>query len=158
MRAAMIKNVVTALASVFLVGIIATEASESTKVIVDSYLQIHAALSADKVEGVKPAAAVIANEAAKMGASGEAIVKAAKTMESAGDLKTARDAFGPLSDAVIAAASADGWKDVPGVKIGYCSMVDRSWIQKDAKVRNPYYGSQMLTCGELKDPGQGAKK
>jgi hypothetical protein len=136
----------------------ASQASESTTAIVASYLQIHAALSADKVDGVKPAAVAIAREAVKMGASGAAVVKAAKAMESAGDLKAAREAFGPLSDAVIAAATADGWTDIPGMKIGYCSMVDRSWIQRDGKVSNPYYGSQMLTCGELKDPGQGAKK
>lgn len=126
-------------------------ASESTKAIVDSYLQIHAALSADKTDDVKPAAQAIAKEAARMGAGGEAIVKAAKAMESAGNLKAARAALGPLSDAVIAAAEADDWKDLAGVKIGFCPMVNKSWIQKDGKVNNPYYGSEMLTCGELKD-------
>jgi hypothetical protein len=129
----------------------AAVASVSTKAVVASYLEIHAALSADTVDGVKPAAAAIAKAAAGMGASGDAIVKAAKAMESAADLKAARAALGPLSDAVIAAASADDWKDVSGVKIGYCPMVKKSWVQKDGKVNNPYYGSQMLTCGELKD-------
>lgn len=132
-------------------------ASESTKAIVASYLQIHAALSADKTDGVRPAAANIVKEAGRMGASGEAILKAAKAVESAANLKAARDAFGPLSDAVIAAAGADDWKDVGGVKIGYCPMVQKSWIQKDGEVNNPYYGTQMLTCGELKDPQQGRK-
>lgn len=127
------------------------QASESTKAIVASYLQIHAALSADKVDGVKPAAAAIAKEAVRLGPQGDAVVKAAKTMESAGNVKAAREALGPLSDAVIAVAGADDWKDVPGVKIGYCPMVRKSWIQKDGTVSNPYYGSQMLTCGELKD-------
>lgn len=126
-------------------------ASESTKAIVASYLQIHAALSADKTDNVKPAAQAIAKEGVRMGAGGEAIVKAAEAMESAGDLKAARAALGPLSDAVIAAASADDWKDLAGVKIGFCPMVNKSWIQKDGKVSNPYYGSEMLTCGELKD-------
>jgi hypothetical protein len=129
----------------------AAVASESTKAVVASYLEIHAALSADKVDGVKPAAAAIAKEAALMGASGGAIVTAAKTMESAADLKAARAALGALSDAVIAAANADDWKDVSGVKIGYCPMVKKYWVQKDGTVNNPYYGSQMLTCGELKD-------
>lgn len=143
----------TALALIFATALTASAlASESTKAIVASYLQIHAALSADKVDGVKPAAAAIATEAARMGAPGEAVVKAAKTMESAADLKAARTALGPLSDAVIAAVSADGWKDVSGVKVGYCPMVDKHWLQKDGTVNNPYYGSAMLTCGELKDP------
>lgn len=134
-------------------GAVATaRPSDATKAIVGSYLQIHAALSADKVDGVKPAAAAIAREAARMGAQGEPIVTAARTMEAAGDLKAARDALGPLSDAIIAAASAEDWKDVSGVKIGYCPMVQKHWIQKNGKVNNPYYGSGMLTCGELKDP------
>jgi hypothetical protein len=129
-------------------------ASESTKAIVGSYLQIHAALAGDKTDGVKPAAEAIVKEAAKMGAQGEAIAKAAQAVGAAADLKSARTAFGPLSDAVIVAAKADGWKDLPGIKIGYCPMVDKSWLQKDAEVRNPYYGSQMLTCGSLKDAKQ----
>lgn len=141
-----------------LAAVAVIRASESTKAIVSSYLQIHAALSADTIDGVKPAAAAIARDAAKLGTPGEAIVKAAKAMESAADLKAAREAFGPLGDAIITAAAADGWKDLPGLKVGYCSMVDRHWIQKDGKVSNPYYGSEMLTCGELKDPGQASKK
>jgi hypothetical protein len=148
----MMKRLIASFVFLTLVGAAAAAvASESTKAVVASYLEIHAALSADKVDGVKPAAAAIAKEAARMGASGGAIVTAAKTMESAADLKAARAALGALSDAVIAAANADDWKDVSGVKIGYCPMVKKYWVQKDGTVNNPYYGSQMLTCGELKD-------
>jgi hypothetical protein len=28
-------------------------------------------------------------------------------------------------------------------------MVKKNWLQPDKSVRNPYYGSSMLTCGEL---------
>ena len=130
----------------------AVEASEATKAIVASYVQIQTALAADKTAGVKPAAEAIAKQAASMGAAGEPLVKAAKAVAAAPNLNAARDAFGPLSDAVIAAAKADGWKDLSGVSIGFCPMVNRSWIQKDGAVSNPYYGSQMLTCGDLKKP------
>jgi hypothetical protein len=133
------------------------QASDATKAIVAAYLDIHTALSSDKVDGVKPAAEAIAREAARMGAAGGAIQKAANALWSAADLNAARTAFGPLSDAVIAAAKADGWKDLPSLKIGYCPMVKQSWIQKEGTVSNPYYGSAMLTCGELKDPIKGAK-
>ena len=134
------------------------QASDATKAIVAAYLDIHAALSSDKVDGVKPASEAIAREAARMGAAGDAIQKAAKALGSAADLEAARTAFGPLSDAVIAAARADGWKDLPSLKIGYCPMVKQSWIQKDGTVSNPYYGSTMLTCGELKDTLKDVKK
>ena len=36
------------------------------------------------------------------------------------------------------------------MKIAYCPMVRQSWLQKDEKIRNPYYGSTMLECGEFK--------
>jgi hypothetical protein len=133
-------------------------ASESTKAIVASYLQIHAALASDKTTGIKPAAEAIAKEAERMGAAGAAIQKAATALASAKGLEPARTAFGPLSDAVIAATKADDWKDVPGLKIGFCPMVNKSWIQKGGTVSNPYYGSTMLTCGDLKDTVKDAKK
>jgi hypothetical protein len=139
-------------AAALLAAASAVHASEATKAIVTSYVQIQTALAADKTAGVKPAAEAIAKQAESLGVAGQPIVKAAKAVAAARNLNAARDAFGPLSDAVIAAAKADGWKDLSGVSIGFCPMVNRSWIQKDGAVKNPYYGSQMLTCGDLKDP------
>jgi hypothetical protein len=129
----------------------AVQDADPLKAIVGSYLEIQAQLAADKIDGVKPAAAAIATNAASLGSErGGRIAQTAKVVYDATDLKTAREAFGPLSDAVIAAARADG-KNLAGVKLGFCPMVKRSWLQKDAKVRNPYYGSSMLECGELKE-------
>jgi hypothetical protein len=126
--------------------------ADPLKAIVASYLEMQAQLAADKMDGLKPAAAAIATNAASLGQDrGGRMAQTAKAVGEATDLKTAREAFGPFSDAVIAAAQADG-KNLAGVKLGFCPMVKRSWLQKDAKVRNPYYGSSMLECGELKDP------
>ena len=130
----------------------AAHASDSLEAIVSSYLEIHAQLAADKIDGIKAPAAAIAKSAASMGEPGKKIAAAAKAVEQAGDLKTARDAFAPLSEAVIAVAKADGWQGLDDVKLAYCPMVNASWLQKDVAVRNPYYGSTMLTCGEFKDP------
>jgi hypothetical protein len=134
-----------------IVGASAFQDADPLKAIVGSYLEMQAQLAADKTDGLKPAAAAIVTNAASLGQErGGRIAQAAKAVADAADLKTAREAFGPLSDAVIAAAQADG-KNLAGVKLGFCPMVKRSWLQKDAKVRNPYYGSSMLECGELKD-------
>jgi hypothetical protein len=128
----------------------ALQASDAMKAIVGSYLQIHAALADDKTEGVAAAAKAIGAQAAGMGTEGAPIVAAAKTLEKAGDIGAARVAFGNLSDAVIAAAKAEGFKDLPDVKVAYCPMVRKSWLQKDGTISNPYYGSSMQTCGEFK--------
>ena len=125
-------------------------ASDSLKAIVGSYLEMQASLAADKLEGVKPAAHTIGEQAVRMGTAGEAIAKAAKAVEGAPDIKAARAAFGDLSDAVIAAGNAEGWKDVPDVRVAYCPMAKESWLQKESEIRNPYYGKSMLTCGDFK--------
>lgn len=130
-------------------GAAAFRASDAMKAIVASYLEIHARLTADKTDGIKASAAAIARTAAAMGERGAAMARAAKAVEDAGDLKTARDAFGPLSEAVIAAAQAEGMQDL-GVRQAFCPMVKRPWLQKEDKIRNPYYGSSMLECGEIK--------
>ena len=137
------------LASVVMVQPI--RAADPLKAIIESYLQIHSQLISDKTDGVKAAATEIAKQAASMGPSGAAIAKAAAPVGAAADLKATRQAFGPLSDAVIAAAASDPalLKEL-GLKVAFCPMVNRSWLQKEDKVRNPYYGSAMLECGEIK--------
>jgi hypothetical protein len=129
----------------------AVHASDAMKAIVGSYLEIQTALAADKTDGVKEAAGKIAEQATRMGPDGQAILKAAKAVENGlPDIKEVRPAFGDLSDAVIARAKAEGWKDLPDTKLAYCPMARKSWLQKEATISNPYYGKSMLTCGEFK--------
>jgi len=141
---------VVVFACISFVGAPALHASDDMKAIVGAYLEIHAQLAADKIGGVKAPAIAIASGAAGMGEGGAGMAKAAKAMGSAADLKAAREAFGPLSDAVLAAARAEDWKDLGDVKVAFCPMAKRSWLQKGEKIRNPYYGSTMLECGEFK--------
>jgi hypothetical protein len=131
-------------------GASALQASDAMKAIVGSYLEIHAQLATDKVDSIKAPATALAIRAAGLGEGGAAMAKAAKTVADAPDLKAARDAFGVLSEAVVAAAKAEGWKDLGGVKLAFCPMARRPWLQTDAKIRNPYYGSAMSDCGEFK--------
>lgn len=151
MRLSRVKKLILALTATLALAP-AAHASDSLEAIVSSYLEIHAQLAADRIDGIKAPAAAIAKSAASMGDSGKKIATAAKAVEEAGDLEAARDAFAPLSDAVIAAAKAKGWEGLDDVKLAYCPMVKASWLQKEAAVRNPYYGSGMPTCGEIKDP------
>lgn len=125
-------------------------ASDSLRSIVESYVAIQVQLAADKIDDVKGPARSITAQAATMGKEGEDIARAANSLHSATDLKSARDAFGALTDAVMAAGKAQGWKGVEGVRLAFCPMVKRSWLQKEEQIRNPYYGSGMLSCGEFK--------
>jgi membrane fusion protein, copper/silver efflux system len=145
------KVVAAAIVAVLLCTGASLHASEAMKAIVASYMDIHGRLFRDNLDGIKQSAAAIEQQATRMGATGANLAKAAKGMEAAADLKAAREAFGSLSDAVIAAGKAEGWKDVPDVKVAYCPMVNKSWLQKDGTtIRNPYFGPAMPTCGEFK--------
>jgi hypothetical protein len=35
------------------------------------------------------------------------------------------------------------------VKVAYCPMVQKYWLQKGEKIRNPFYGKQMSDCGRI---------
>ena len=59
-------------------------------------------------------------------------------------------AFGKMSDALIAYLDAQKVKPGNGVRVAYCPMIRKPWLQKDGTIQNPYYGSQMLTCGSFK--------
>ena len=72
-----------------------------------------------------------------MGEPGARVSKAAASVEKAADMKATREAFATLSDAVVAAAKADGWTDVSGLKLAYCPMVKHSWLQKGETMQNP---------------------
>jgi Protein of unknown function (DUF3347) len=125
--------------------------ADATKAIVTSYLEIQAQLAADHFENVKGPARALTAQAVALGKQGADLAKAATAFEAAADLKGAREAFGALSDAVIAHVKASPSKDVGSdLRLAYCSMVKKSWLQRDAQVRNPYYGTTMSNCGEFK--------
>lgn len=111
------------------------------------YLHIQVALANDSTDGVAEAARAIAAEAAGMGQPAAAIGAAAGALAATTDLQSARDAFGPLSDALIAYGRDVGFGEL---RLAYCPMVDKEWLQATSEIRNPFYGSMMLTCGEFR--------
>ena len=142
-------RLVTILVCAVMAAAASVRAADVPAPLLDAYLKIGTTLAADKTDGVPAAAKAIAAEAKKLGASGAATLAAAGKMAAAADLKTARAAFGPLSDAVIALAG-NGPTASGGARRAYCPMVKKYWLQKGDKIENPYYGSEMLRCGEFK--------
>lgn len=123
------------------------------------YYSIQKSLASDTVRGVAPSAAKIADlsrKAAKTDARAKApltaLANASAKLQTA-DLKAARNGFGDLSDSLIAYLRSTQVKSPPPYQF-YCSMVKKNWLQPDREIRNPYYGSSMLRCGELVQPHQ----
>ena len=136
----------------------AASSTDALRGVVKTYLEIHALLTQDKFNDVKGPAGTLASQTASLGKDSAELAKAAATFAAAKDVKSARDAFGPLSDALIARVKADGNKDlVSDLKVGYCPMNSKSWIQREESPRNPYYGTAMATCGTVKPVGGPAK-
>lgn len=64
------------------------------------------------------------------------------------DLKKQRQYFASLSSNMATVAKSFKLSDKP-LYVQYCPMQKASWLSSEKQIRNPYYGSSMLTCGEV---------
>ena len=137
---------------VMLVALVVFTAAPATAAVEDGlaapYLHIQMALANDSMDGVTDAASTMAAEAEGMGSPARMIAATARSLAAAGDIRTARAAFGPLSDALINYGEEVGFGEL---RVAYCPMVRKSWVQAGSELRNPFYGSEMLTCGSFRE-------
>lgn len=66
------------------------------------------------------------------------------------DLQKQRQYFANFSTNMAAVARAFRLSDQP-VYLQYCPMKKASWLSAEKDIKNPYFGSSMLTCGEVKE-------
>jgi hypothetical protein len=139
------------------VGTMAAGAPTISEQLLEPYYSIHKSLASDTTKGVS-ASAVQIEKISRVAAGKElqlksqlvALANAAVKLQSS-DLKSARNGFGELSDKLIAYLQNAKAQRNPPYQV-YCPMVKKNWLQADKEIRNPYYGSSMLTCGELVQP------
>jgi hypothetical protein len=117
--------------------------------IMDPYLAIQDELAHDKIDQVKANAGNLATAATSLGAPAMKIDTAAVQLASTTTIADARDRFGALSEAIVAYKDGLHLKVGDGVKQAFCPMVVKPWLQKGETISNPYYGSEMLTCGSF---------
>jgi len=122
---------------------------------IDPYLRIQEALSADSVAGIADAAQRIASGAADIGPDATSIHAAAGLLAETEDLKSARVAFGTLSDAMMTYAKGASLAAGDGIHVAYCPMLRKYWLQKGTAISNPYYGKTMLDCGRIESSPPG---
>jgi hypothetical protein len=144
------KLITTVFVLVSLVSINGAAAADLPGALVDPYLQVQVALSADKFEGVTTQAVAIEKAAAALGKDAEAIVAGAKKLAATKDMAGARAAFGEVSSALQAYAEKTNSGFGAGVRLAYCPMANKPWLTRDKEIRNPYYGAAMFTCGNFK--------
>jgi len=71
----------------------------------------------------------------------------AKSISATTDLKKQRETFKSLSKSTYDLIKVSS-PEQPIYK-QYCPMADADWLSKEKAVKNPYYGSSMLTCGNV---------
>jgi hypothetical protein len=125
-------------------------AAELPAAFVQPYLKVQVLLSTDEFKGVTDAAKEIQTAAATMGKDAEPMIAGAKKMAEAKNIDRARNAFGDLSEALVAYAKKTKTTLPADLYIAYCPMEDKHWVQKGQDIKNPYFGAQMLECGEIK--------
>lgn len=126
------------------------------------YLSVKNALVAGDAAGAGKAAADFVStaktiDAKSLTAAGQKtyIAVQAKLLADAGavagtkDLAKQRATFQSFSDNMIALSRAT--KPAAPVYVAYCPMKKASWLSNEKVIKNPYYGSTMLNCGQVTD-------
>jgi Cu(I)/Ag(I) efflux system membrane fusion protein len=139
--------------------------SDNYKTLVDKYLTLKNRLVNDQGAGEQAGELLRAAKAVDMNAFSnnghmkwmevsETIKNKAERISKANKLEEQRKHFIQLSDAMISLVKAF---DAPEntLFVQFCPMADDNqgafWLSSEDQVRNPYYGDQMLTCGEVRE-------
>lgn len=122
--------------------------------LLNEYFKIQDTLTQDSVKGVDAAAKEIVSLTSKVNAGDAQVqglidsVKASAQRIQGKELKAARDEFFEMSKPLLVYLNMHYSGDSEYFRF-YCGMAKKGWIQSKNDLRNPYYGSEMLTCGEL---------
>lgn len=135
--------------------------------LLQDYLAIQSSLAGDNFPSAKKAGeqfistfkrmdmGLLKGETQRVGMDSlEMLKKGAEKIAAARDIEALRNGFEPLSIGMSGAVEHLGL-DIKGpVYELFCPMAfnnkGATWLQQDEKVRNPYFGAQMLNCGEVK--------
>jgi membrane fusion protein, copper/silver efflux system len=123
---------------------------EMPRSVVDPYLKIQLALADDSLDGVKANAGEVATAATALGAPAMKIDTSAVQLASAAELDDARVKFGALSEAIDTYMTGLKLKAPEGVRVAFCPMAVKPWLQQGSTINNPYYGKSMQTCGNFR--------
>ncbi len=74
------------------------------------------------------------------------IAKATLLLGSTTDLANAREIFYEISKPMV---RLNELRAGERLKVVYCSMAKKSWLQREEEIVNPYHGKSMGGCGEI---------
>ncbi|OGA89107.1 MAG: hypothetical protein A3G27_01185 [Betaproteobacteria bacterium RIFCSPLOWO2_12_FULL_66_14] len=126
-----------------------------SRAVIEPYLKIQASLANDTTDDIRANAGTIATAATALGAPATKIDTAALRLAAAAeaatpDMADVRDKFGMLSEAIDTYMTGLKLAPPDGVKVAFCAMAHRPWMQVGETLANPYYGKAMPTCGSFR--------
>lgn len=84
----------------------------------------------------------------------EALEKSLNHVEHASDMESLRKQFHQVSDVMVAMAKSFGAPS-KAIYVQHCPMANNDtgadWLSLSKEIKNPYFGSMMLRCGEVTD-------
>ena len=126
---------------------------ENAQAVYNHYLKLKDVLVSSDSSGAEEAGKELAAALDKIDGCENTSALATK-LSAAGDLKTQRMHFTALSSDVVALMKHT---DVNSgeLYVQYCPMANEGtggyWLAAEKEIRNPYYGDEMLNCGEVKE-------
>ncbi|WP_242529318.1 DUF3347 domain-containing protein [Methylacidimicrobium sp. B4] len=114
------------------------------------YLAMGKALAEDSLKGIPSQATAMKGlvERAGSGFFPKELPQDLDRLAKAGDLDAARLAYKDVSDRLIT-LFREHKVQTGRYFVCTCPMAQASWIQADKEIKNPYYGSAMLLCGDV---------
>ena len=155
----MLAFIATALTQNSFAQLVPLQREDSTKTQPAQLLNVYYQLKDNLVKSNATAAAASAGELVKAINNADAatvnddtrasLLKDASAISQSSDIKVQREKFATLSNNMFELAKTVKLSAEP-VYQQYCPMKKASWLSNDKAIKNPYYGSAMLTCGSVK--------
>ncbi len=122
--------------------------AQNTPALLSNYIAVKDALVSSDAQAATEAIAVFYRSVAENVAQKDELVKAAEKLNKANGLEKQRGSFNDVSVAMWKLVKESGKINGP-VYYQYCPMKKAWWLSKEKEIRNPYYGSSMLSCGKV---------
>ena len=126
-----------------------TAFAQNTNTLLNNYLSVKNALVSGDEKAATHAISTLYEsiKGESSFAQKEALLKATEKMTKASSVEKQRAVFNDVSTTM--------WQLVNTSKVSqpvyyqYCPMKKAYWLSTEAAIKNPYYGSSMLTCGKV---------
>lgn len=124
-----------------------------TNVVYIHYIHLKDALVASNISDAQAAAKELSAALAKIDGCENTSMLAAK-ISNTSDIKVQRFNFTALSSDIIAMLKNTEMTSGQ-MYVQYCPMANDGdggyWLSSEKEIKNPYYGDEMMNCGEIKD-------